>query len=559
MNEDDLRLRLGRIRGRGARKGALGEILAAAQRAGGLAGAPRGGGRFGRGRAASLQAGHHPAQRGAVIKARVVRQAGGRGRLGAHLAYLQRDGVTADGARGVLFDAHGQPADAESFAARCAGDRHHFRFIVSPDDADRLADLSAFTRDLMAQAQADLATGLDWVAVAHWNTGHPHVHVLVRGRQDDGADLVISRDYISRGLRARAGALVDLELGPPGPEDLARRWRLQITADRWTALDRALEAAADPDRVIDLRPRPDWPPTAFDLARTARARRLAQMGLAQEVRPGGYRLDPTAEATLKALSLRQDVIARLHRAMGGQTPDPGRLAPNEPAAAGLVARLLDRGLHDELQGSAYAVLEGLDGRLRHLPLGDLASHVDAPLGGLVMVRQAAGAAPRLQVLSDLSVADQVTARGATWLDRQLLAAAPLALGQVGLGAEVEAALGARAAHLAARGLGRQTAGRFHAAPGLLARLEAEDLALARTRLTAATGLAAAGSGAMVQGVYRRRLDLASGRFAVIDDGQSFSLVPWRPALEPWRGREVRLARAMGPGWRLEPLSRGLSR
>jgi type IV secretory pathway VirD2 relaxase len=94
------------------------------------------------------------------------------------------------------------------------GDRHHFRFIVSLQDAEQLSDLRAFTRDLMAQAERDLGTTLDWIGVDHWNTDNPHVHVIVRGKGHDGRDLVIARDYISHGLCARAGHLATLELGP---------------------------------------------------------------------------------------------------------------------------------------------------------------------------------------------------------------------------------------------------------------------------------------------------------------------------------------------------------
>ena len=77
-----------------------------------------------------------------------------------------------------------------------------------------MVDLRAFTRELMKDAERDLGTKLEWVAVDHWNTDNPHVHVLVRGRADDGRDLVISRDYISEGFRQRAAERVALELGP---------------------------------------------------------------------------------------------------------------------------------------------------------------------------------------------------------------------------------------------------------------------------------------------------------------------------------------------------------
>src|SRR3546814_16070102 len=81
-----------------------------------------------------------------------------------------------------MFDAGSDRADREAFAARCEDDRHHFRFIISPEDAGEMQDLRAFTRELMADAQRDLGTSLDWVAVDHWNTDNPHIHVLVSGQ-----------------------------------------------------------------------------------------------------------------------------------------------------------------------------------------------------------------------------------------------------------------------------------------------------------------------------------------------------------------------------------------
>src|ERR1700693_5797252 len=146
-----------------------------------------------------------------MVKARVVRHGLKRAPLGPHLDYLRRDGVTKDGAAGRMFDAEHDNADHRAFAGRCEGDRHHFRFIVSPEDAEQLSDLKAFTRDLMTQVEQDLGTKLDWVAIDHWNTDNPHIHVVVRGKGIDSDDLVIARDYISRGMRARAAHLVTLE------------------------------------------------------------------------------------------------------------------------------------------------------------------------------------------------------------------------------------------------------------------------------------------------------------------------------------------------------------
>ncbi len=161
--DDEINIRPSRIRSKTPVRGKsfVARVLAATQKAGGLhrAGARgKGRGGFGRGRAASLGAlrGLTSKSRGAVVKTRVVRHGPKAGPLAAHLSYLRRDGVTRDGAPGKVFDAAADQADARAFAERCQGDRHHFRFIVSPDDAVELSDLRAFTRDLMAQMSRGL-------------------------------------------------------------------------------------------------------------------------------------------------------------------------------------------------------------------------------------------------------------------------------------------------------------------------------------------------------------------------------------------------------------------
>lgn len=545
MGQDDFELELGPIRSRGAGGGKtfVGEALAAAQRAGGLH--RRSGGRnsvFGRGRAASLSAarGLGARARRVVIKARVVRQIAGRAPLSLHLKYLQREGVNEAGERGALFGPGGETADGEDFARRSDDDRHHFRFIVSPEDAAELSDLKAFTRDLMAQAARDLRTDLDWVAVDHWNTGQPHVHIIVRGRDGAGEDLVISRDYIAQGLRARAAELVTLELGPRSDREIRRGHEAQVGVDRWTDLDRRLARAAA-DGVVDMRPPARGAPGDLHAAMTGRLRRLAAMGLAQEVRPGRWRLDAAAEPTLRQLGRRGDVIARMHRAMSGQAadPDPARFVAD--GGHPVTGRLVARGLDDELKASAFAVIDGVDGRVHHVGLQNLADASDAPLGAIVELRTLGERGRQvLAVRSDLSLTDQVQAQGATWLDRQLVARAPAPDGQGGFADDVAAALAERTQHLIEAGLAQRAGRRVIFARDLLATLQARELAAVGARLTAETGLEHLHpqTGERVGGAVRRRLDLASGRFAVIEGGLGFALVPWRADLDRQHGREV---------------------
>lgn len=104
-----------------------------------------------------------------------------------------------DGSGGQLYTRDGVEPDADAFLERCKEDRHQFRLIVSAEDAGKLGDLKDATRALMAQMESDLGTRLDWLAVDHHNTGHPHTHIVIRGKDADDRDLVIAPEYIKQG------------------------------------------------------------------------------------------------------------------------------------------------------------------------------------------------------------------------------------------------------------------------------------------------------------------------------------------------------------------------
>ena len=171
------------------------------------------------------------------------------------------------------------------------------------------------------------APRLDWVAVDHWNTDNPHVHILIRGRADDGRDLVISRDYISRGFRARAEERVTLELGPRSDLEIRSALEKEVEAERWTGLDRALRNAAD-DRagIANLRPHTSESDPELRRLMVGRAAKLERLGFAEQIEPGCWTLKPGLEDTLRDLSIRGDIIKTMHRAMSGGWPRSGCLA-----------------------------------------------------------------------------------------------------------------------------------------------------------------------------------------------------------------------------------------
>jgi type IV secretory pathway VirD2 relaxase len=482
-----------------------------------------------------------------VVKARVIRHSGRGAPLATHLNYLRREGVTRDGEKARLFGPGIDAADPKVFAQRCDADRHHFRFIISPDDAVEMGDLKTFTRDLVGQMEKDLGTRLDWVAVDHWNTEHPHVHLIVRGVRDDGENLVISRDYIKEGMRDRARDLITQELGPRTDREIRRTLERQIEAERWTNLDRQMARDGTRTGVIDLAPHADRQPDEFHALKIGRLRKLESLGLADQVGPGQWRMSEKAEATLRELGQRGDIIKRIHRGLSERGIERGAanyVLAGESLDDPVVGRLVARGLDDELKGTAYAVVDGVDGRTHHLKLPDLEAAGDSVPGSIVELRKFDDARGQrrvaLAVRSDLTIEQQVTATGATWLDRQAVARDPIALGGGGFGAEVRGALDRRAEHLIGQGLAERQNRGVSFNRELIKTLRQRELDAVGAELAAESGrqFNKSGTGEYVAGAYQRRIALASGRFAMIDDGLGFQLVPWTPSLEKQLGRHV---------------------
>ncbi|TWB89910.1 type IV secretory pathway VirD2 relaxase [Bradyrhizobium macuxiense] len=394
VDDDELKPKLGRIGNRKARKptGYLRRVRQAAERAG-----PRvdrasnfSGGRIGRGYAQGAVLagrGQSKGRRRVVIKARIVRiKAGDTGAVRAHLRYVQRDGVTREGEPGELYDAGNDRADGKAFTERSAGDRHQFRFIVAPEDSAELSDLKPFIRDLMRQMESDLGSRLEWVAADHFNTGHPHSHVVLRGRDDAGHDLVIARDYIAHGLRARAADLVTRELGPETEIEAARKLQREVTAERLTRLDRGILRDA-PDGVLELAAQAARDPV-WHTMRMGRLRTLERMGLAEEDEPGRWRLDTELGPKLRRMGERGDIIKTMHRELtaAGISRASGSYAIFDPQrdSERLIGRVVGEGFADELTERRYVVIDGVDGRTHYAEVGVLGANEELPARSTIL-------------------------------------------------------------------------------------------------------------------------------------------------------------------------------
>ena len=206
--------------------------------------------------------------------------------LAKHLRYIERDGAGRDGEPGRAYGPQTDEADLDAFKERADDDRHHFRFIISPEDGAELDDFRTYTRHLVNRMEADLGTRLDWVAVDHWNTDNPHTHLIVRGRDDTGKDLIIAGDYIAHGFRHRAAELATEWLGPRTELEIQQTLGHEVEQERWTSLDRTLQREAGDDGRVQIE---QFNAPALQRQRLlliGRLQRLQRLGTADEMQPG---------------------------------------------------------------------------------------------------------------------------------------------------------------------------------------------------------------------------------------------------------------------------------
>ncbi|MGO9010155.1 MAG: DUF3363 domain-containing protein [Bryobacteraceae bacterium] len=299
-----------------------------------------------------------------------------RGQWQAHGRYLARESATFENdvkAVGFNRESDGIDVARQLDGWQGAGDERVFKLIVSPEFGDRV-DLSRLTRQLIEQMEEDLGTDLEWVAVEHHNTEHPHVHVVVRGVRGDGQSLGLSRDYVQQGIRSIAQDLCTRQLGYRTQRDAAEAERREITEERFTSLDRRLLRDAQ-DILSDLGTSyfaVTRNPIQAGSSETVRLRMnhevarlgvLCRMGLAESMGPNRWRVRRDFDQILRAMQRTSDRQRTL--AAHGALMSDERLAVEVldlRHATSVEGRVLVHG-QDEQSGRNYLMLEGTDARV----------------------------------------------------------------------------------------------------------------------------------------------------------------------------------------------------
>jgi type IV secretory pathway VirD2 relaxase len=249
----------------------------------------------------------------------------------------------------------------------------------------------------------------------------------------------------------------------------------------------------------------------------------------------------------------RDMIVEAAPVVSGPRPADRNIAANAADGDGIYrpSRHLER-IHDnfERQGKdPEAFIRSHVRRLEALRRAGQVERIDADHWkvpkdiverGQVYDLSQGGDGLRVRTLSALNLEKQIGSHGATWLDRELVARERMATADSGFGRQVNNALSRRAQRLVEMGYATAKDGNIHISASTVATLERQEVERVGHQMAIERGLAymPANAGEYVSGRLAGIASLVSGRFAMIEKGLGFQLVPWQPILEKRIGQHI---------------------
>jgi len=334
----------------------------------------------------------HPRPQRVIVKTHIARHKPGKAResLRRHAGYLSRDSASSDGKPGIFYDASRDAVDGRQEMVQWAPDRHHFRIIISPERGGDIPDMTAYVRQVMARVERDLTSlgaivarqKLQWIAINHHNTDNPHAHIVLRGRQENGRDLVIPRAYIAHGMRARAVEVATELLGERTIEQAREARSKEVEAERFTSLDRIIQRHMEKQR-IDLSPAKPIGFTSDDRQLVlGRLQFLEGIGLAQKDRGTWWRVENQFDRSLRQLGQRNDIIKQLYGSLGNEA---GVVIPMgaEGATSPVAGVVIAKGNADELSDERFLVVRDSKGQALYARVKHNDAYRDLHVGSLV--------------------------------------------------------------------------------------------------------------------------------------------------------------------------------
>jgi len=266
-------------------------------------------------------------------------------KLKKHLFYLTRDSAGSEGKKPEFFTQKHEVQKIEEILGYMPGEKRIFKFIISPENGDKIESLENYTQKIMKKAERCLREKLHWAAVVHKNTENHHIHIIVRGLTKDKKNLIIDSRFMRYGFREICQLEATNELGYRLKKDILKARIKEIDAERFTSIDRRMIALREKDGVIVPINEPEKKRLQF----------LSTLNLATHVVFNRWRLKESFSEELRKMGRHGDIIKEVYGRKGIETK--GRLVIHQPGIDIMGGKIIKTGSIDELRNKPYVVME----------------------------------------------------------------------------------------------------------------------------------------------------------------------------------------------------------
>jgi hypothetical protein len=263
------------------------------------------------------------------------------------VSYMEQEGKGREGTIPEFFTGDGKdPADA--LHTEYPEEERFYKIILSPENGNNL-DMERYTKDFMKHLEMSEGREFKWAAAVHYDTEHPHAHILVRGVDEAGRDVSFSRDTIGHGMRGQASRLATMELGNRTEYEIALQKQKDLKAERFTGLDKSIKEKLDRENAVK-------PKTAGE---KSRLEFLSNIGLAQQNRNGSFTLDEKFDQKLKYLQREKDILKTVYGREAQVKDKDFSIYRKGWTVEGVIIK---KGIENEMTEKSFALVQDRRGR-----------------------------------------------------------------------------------------------------------------------------------------------------------------------------------------------------
>ena len=260
---------------------------------------------------------------------------------------------------------------------------HMFNIIISPEDGKKL-DLTEFTKDFIAVIEKDLKTKLDWVAGNHYDTNDPHIHLLIKGSDENGKPLLMKRDYIAKGLRARAGQVATKKIGLRSYEEVVSSLERKICSTKKCELDNiivkhcvngAFDLSKANSQLNDL------PSSLF----TRRLEFLSTKGLVTKIKESCWQIKDGLPEQLRNIDRTHSIISKLSDGLKVNKQDCEIISAKTMADRVVKGHVVERGYADDRESREYLLIKSKEKKFIYVELEKHSEKTRTEVGEFVRI------------------------------------------------------------------------------------------------------------------------------------------------------------------------------